>query len=123
MTGLALVLLLVTVDCPAPKLTECAQSGDYREPSLIIHVTDTTSGTIPGAEVAVVPHGKQSPVAKRTTDREGTARFYLLPGAFDVEVSHPGFKTKRLRKVRAVLGTAAISIGLSIDMRHAQTIE
>ena len=87
------VAVLIAV-CPA--LTANSQDSGGTA-SIKILIQDRTGGRVPGAQIRIVlpPFGL---VATQTTDSSGTVSVQLSPGAYDVNVTSPGFRetTKHL---------------------------
>lgn len=76
-----------------PKRTE--------SPSLIVYVLDPVRDPLPGIEVRVKSLSEKGKPTVAYTDKDGYAKFWVKGnGDYSIEAKWPGFKTKRLKKMR-----------------------
>jgi hypothetical protein len=104
MTGLVLLALLI----PAP-VHDCVTKSTALT-TLVVQAVDELWLPIPGAVVLARGQGKVRDAFRVTADADGFARFSIsTQGAYEVEVSAVGFKTRRVKSV-SVEGDPAKSV-------------
>lgn len=89
-------------------------------PSLIVQAVDPVWLPLPGVEVTIAPAagGAKTVVS---TSKNGYAQFRLAPEQFyTIELTHPGFKKKTMKRFRAVRGsdsfpTAYVQLQLQVS--------
>jgi hypothetical protein len=116
----SLVLLLLLAGSATP--SECPSTKVGAPATVVVQVVDEVWLPLPGAVVSARLQGDATQCVKVFADAEGIARLTVpKQGAYNIEATMVGFKTKRVKAVRVDADTSKSVPHVQIKLKIAST--